>query len=181
MWPYAKNIIQLIFSPDHGWEDVAATSSPRRAFNLMTVLLVIAALSPLITLLYGSHAPTLLLWQSTVIIFAAYWATFFLGEFVLGLFLPRIAGGEELKGEIRSFSAYITGLLSLQVIINSLLPVSVAILQLWPIYIVIIIWRGMRLFDLPEEETGKFLLITVPTLILPSQIVLRLFYNAFAQ
>ena len=181
MWPYAKNIIQLIISPDHGWEDVAETSSPRRAFKLMTILLIIAALSPLCSLIYLEHPETLVIWQSTIIVFAAFWATFFVGEFVLGMFLHTLSEDEELNDSIRSFCAYVTGLLSLQVIIDSMLPIPVAILQLWPIYVVIIIWRGMRFFDIPEKHTGKFLLLTVPSLILPSQIIIRLFYSNFAQ
>lgn len=181
MWPYAKNIIQLVFAPDKGWEDVAATSSPRRAFRFMTMLLAVAALSPLCNLLYSSDVPRLLLWQSTVIIFTAYWSTFFIGEFVLGMFLPTDDDYNVTHATIRSFTAYITGILSIQVIIDSVLPLPVAILQLWPVYVVIIIWRGMSFFDLPERLTGRFLLVTVPPLILPSQIILRVFYSNFAQ
>lgn len=181
MWRYTKNIIQLIFSPDHGWDDIAVSSSPSRAYRLMTALLIVAALSPLIQLIYHPDADSLLIWQSVVIIFAAFWSTFFIGEFILGLFLPHISEDEISNGQIRSFTAYITGLLSLKVIIESILPISFAILQLWPIYVVIIIWRGMRFFHLPEQATGKFLLVSIPSLIFPSQIILWVFYNSFAQ
>lgn len=179
MWRYAKNLIQLIFSPDHGWEDIATSSSPSRAFKLMTVLLIVAAVSPLCRLLYVNHTSTLLICQSTVIIFAAFWATFFIGEFVLGLFLPQISDLENTRDRIRSFCAYITGLLSLQVILESVLPIPVAILQLWPIYVVVIIWRAMSFLKVTEAHTGMFFLITIPALILPSQIILRIFYSNF--
>lgn len=180
MWPYAKNIIQLIISPDHGWEDVAKSSSPTRAFRLMTILLIIAAISPLCRLFYVDHFSTLLIWQSTVIVFAAYWATFFIGEFVLGLFLPTVSDLDETEDRIRSFCAYITGLLALQVILESVIPIPVAILQLWPIYVVVIIWRAMDFLKVSEQATGKYFLITIPALILPAQIILRIFYSSFS-
>ncbi len=180
MWPYAKNLIQLIISPDHGWEDIAISSSPRRAFKLMTIMLIVAAVSPLCRLLYIDHSSTLLIWQSTVIIFAAFWATFFIGEFALGMLLPQISDIDNPKDRIRSFCAYITGLLSLQTILESVIPIPVAILQLWPIYVVVIIWRAMAFLQVSERETGKYFLITIPALILPSQFILRFFYSSFS-
>lgn len=182
MWPYLKNIIQLVFSPDHGWEDVAKSSSPQRAFKFMTVMLAIAALSPLCNLLYPECPPKLAIFQSIVIIFASYWATFFIGEFVLGNFLPRGNGYNVATDTIRSFTAYVVGLLSIQTIIDSILPLPVTILQLWPIYVVVIIWRGMMsFFNIPETLTGRYLLVTIPALVLPAQIIMRLFFSNFTK
>ena len=96
------------------------------------------------------------------------------------MFLPSISDLEETRSLTRSFCAYITGLLSLQTILESVIPIPVAILQLWPIYVVVIIWRAMAILEVPEAHTGKYFIITIPTLILPSQIIIRFFYSTFS-
>jgi len=181
MLAFLKNILQLIISPDNGWEDVVRVSSPRRAMRCMAWIVAVAAMSVFIQLLYSVHNPVMVLCQRSVIIVVSLWATYFIGDFIMTQWLPRINDGmydERLSWLLPSYAA---SLLSLQVILTNVLPLTFAILELWPIYVVIIMWRAMKVLELPEGATGKYLLVIIVAFIVPSQLLPRLFNMVIMQ
>ena len=70
---------------------------------------------------------------------------------------------------------YAISLLTIQTILSMLLPISFAILELWPIYVIIILWRAMKMLDIGTEKTGKYLALIIVAFIVPSQLVMRVF------
>ena len=181
MWKFAKNILQLIISPDNGWTDVAQGSDPKRAGRGVSWFIVLASLSVFVQLFYSRHVEAVKLFQEMVIVAVSFWATMFLADFMLRQWLPRINGGVVDERMTRLFVCYSVSLLSLQVFISNILPLTFAILELWPIYVVVIMWRGMKVLDVPDNATGKYLIAVIVAFILPSQLLLRGFNSLLLQ
>ncbi len=172
---YLKNIIQLVISPDNGWEDIDADRSSQRAFKGLLWMTGIAALSVFVQLLYAHHIPLVAMFQMVIVVMISYGATYFIGNSVVTSWLPRINGGVSDADRVHLFSAYSVSLLSIQTIVSNLLPITFAILELWPIYTVVIMWRAMAILDISVEATGKYLLAVILGFILPSQLLPRIF------
>lgn len=181
MWMFIKNIIQLIISPDNGWDDVSRVADPVRACRGMSWMITVAALSIFIQFFYSGHPSAMVLCQQMVVVLVSLWATFFVGDFVLTMWLPRMNDGVVDERVSRLFLCYTVSLLSLQIVLASILPLTFAILELWPIYVVVIMWRAMKVLDLPDKATGKFLLAVIVAFILPSQLLLRAFNSIILQ
>ncbi|MDE6154485.1 MAG: hypothetical protein K2G21_10120, partial [Muribaculaceae bacterium] len=109
------------------------------------------------------------------------WATFFVADFVLTMWLPRLNEGVVDERVSRLFLCYTVSLLSLQIVLASILPLTFAILELWPNYVVVIMWRAMKVLDLPDKAIGQFLLAVIVAFILPSQLLLRAFNSIILQ
>lgn len=176
MWRFFKNIVQLIISPDNGWEDIKLTSIPARAILGTLWSIAIAAISPWIKLLYNHDTSFIQLIQETIVTGVSFGLGYFLAGILMNTWIPMINGGEDIKDRITVFNSYIISLLSLQVLITSILPLSFAILTLWPLYIMIIAWRAMKFMDIEEKDAGKFMAASFVAVILPAILLNKLFY-----
>ncbi len=176
MWRFFKNIIQLIISPDNGWDDIKRTSVPARAVLGAIWSIGIATLSPWIKLLYSSDISWLRLIQESIIIGVSYGLAYFLAGILMNTWIPMINGGEDSKDRITIFNSYIISTLLVQVLITNVLPLSFAILSIWPIYVAVIIWRGMKYMEIEEKDAGKFITASIVALIGPAFLLYRLFY-----
>lgn len=181
MWMFVKNIIQLIISPDNGWDDVSRSATPARALRGMICMIAIAAVSVFVRMFYSAHAPGVVMCQQVVSVAVSFIATYFAADFILKAWLPRINEGVIDERMSRLFIYYTMSLLSLQVLFTNLLPLTFAILELWPIYVVVIMWRAMKVLDLPDEATGKYLFMVIVAFILPSQLLMRAFNSIVIQ
>ena len=181
MWMFIKNIIQLIISPDNGWDDVARGSNPVRARRGMSWMIAVAALSIFIQLFYSGHPAVMVLCQQMIVVFVTLCASYFFSDFILAMWLPRMNDVVVDERMSKLFIYYTISLLSLQIVLASILPLTFAILELWPIYVVVIMWRAMKVLDLPDKATGKFLLAVIVAFILPSQLLLRAFNSVILQ
>lgn len=180
MWRFFKNMIQLIISPDNGWEDVMRSSNPLKARYMMGWFIVIAALAGGISLLYPVHPPLLVLCQRAIAIFVVSWATVFFADFVITLALPRLDEGVMDPRNVSIMISYTVSLLAIQQLLSALIPMTFAMLELWPVYVVVILWRAMKSLELEPGVTGKYLLTVIIAFILPSQLLMRVF-NYFVQ
>lgn len=181
MLTYLKNMLQLIISPDNGWEDVDADRRSKRSARGLLWMVAVAAFSVFIQLLYARHMPLIAMFQSAVIVVITYGVTCFIGYSVVSLWVPRLNGGVLDTDRMRQFSAYSVGLLSIQTIVSNMLPITFAILELWPIYVVVIMWRAMAVLDMPGGATGKYLLAVILGFIVPSQLLPRVFNTVIMQ
>lgn len=175
MWTYIKNIFQLIISPDNGWDDIAAAGKSRGDVVSMGWMVMIAAASVFVPLFYTSHSPLLAMCQLFVAVNVSLWATYFIADNALSWVLPRLCDGVYDEKTAGTFTAYSVGLLSLQILLSDILPVTFAILELWPMYVVVIMWRGMKILDCQPAVTGKYLLLVILAFVGTSQLLLRIF------
>lgn len=177
MWRFYKNIIQLIISPDNGWEDIKQTSRPERALLGMIWMIIVVAVSPLLHYVYSSDASWFTVVKESIMIVISMGLTYFIAGMIMNNWIPRFNGGVEINEKVTIFDSYMTSLLSLQILITNILPLSFAILTLWPVYVAIIMWRGMTFMDLEPRSTGKYIAIVIISLIVPSQVLIKLFLS----
>lgn len=181
MLVYLKNILQLVISPDNGWEDIDKDRSSIRAFKGLVWMVSIAAISIFIQLFYSRHIPLVAMFQSVIAVLISCWATYVIGRSVMSSWIPRLNGGVADTELVGLLSAYSVSLLSIQIIITDIMPLTFAILELWPIYVVVIMWRGMSVLGIPVEATGKYLLAVILGFIIPSQLLFRVFNAVIMQ
>ncbi|MBD5180621.1 MAG: hypothetical protein HDT01_04910 [Bacteroidales bacterium] len=175
MWRFYKNIIQLIISPDNGWVDIQQTSIPQRAMLGAIWMIIVVAFSPLLHYVYGNDTMWLNVVKESIMILISMGLTYFIAGMVMNTWIPKINGGVENKDKVTIFAAYVTSLLSLQILITNILPLSFAILTLWPVYVAVIMWRGMHYMDVDARNTGKFMAVVILSLIVPSQLLIKFF------
>lgn len=176
MWRFFKNIIQLIISPDNGWDDINRTSIPARAQMGAIWCLCIATMSPWVKIIYYPDASWLSLIESSIITLISYGLTYYFAGLLMSLWLPRINGGIDSNSKIVIFNSYIISLLTFQVMVVNILPLTFAIFELWPVYVSVIMWRGMKCLDVEEQNAGKFIFLSIITLVIPALLLYKLFY-----
>lgn len=146
----------------------------------MAWMLILTALSAFVEIFYSPHVTVITILQNTIAVGVALAVTFYLGDFLMTIWLPRLNDGVSDERLSRLFSSYVVCLLSLQYMLGNILPLSFAILELWPLYVVVIMWRSMRMFDLREGVTGKFILAVIVAFVVPLQVLYRLFNSIIA-
>lgn len=177
MLTFIKNILQLIISPDNGWEDIKNEADSDRAFRGMSWTLVVSALACLIQVFYSGGATIAGQLQLAIVVVVAYWATYYVADFALTVWIPRINEGVIEPRNLKLFICYIVTLLSLQQLFTGLLPLRITILDLWPLYVLVIAWRAMKMLEIDTAKTERFLIINVVSFMLPSQLLIWVFKN----
>lgn len=179
MWQFFKNIIQLIIQPDNGWVDISETRRERPLWSMQWCFAIVA-LTSWVQLFYHARVSVVTVIQLMVMVYVSLWVAYFIGSYALSLFIPRVNDGVLDEERLNSFMACGMSLLSLQVMLGNLLPINYAILELWPLYVVVIMWRGKRYLEVPERKTGVFLAVVILSMVLPFEGLLKMFYSVIA-
>lgn len=181
MWLFVKNIVQLIISPDNGWDDIAESASHNRSLVGMAWTIFIAAATVYVQLCYAGHPSGIVLTQLFIGIMVSLWATYFIADFVLVQWLPRLNEGVLNDSIFKQLLPCSISLLALQPMLNNLLPINFAILELWPLYVLVILWRAMKVLDIDETQTVKYICCMLVAFVIPSRLLLKGFYNFILQ
>ncbi|MDE7472517.1 MAG: hypothetical protein K2M68_02915 [Muribaculaceae bacterium] len=177
MLKFIKNILQLMISPDNGWDDIKNGGDVSLAFKGMSWTIIVSALSCMLQLFYSDGITFSGQLQYAIVVIVAYWSTFYISEFALSVWLPRINDGIFDPERFKLLTCYAVSLLSLQQFLSGLLPLRFSILDLWPLYIMVIIWRAMKMLEIDVAKTERYLIITALSYILPSQLLMWIFNN----
>ena len=70
-----------------------------------------------------------------------------------------------------TFVTYSVALSSLQFLVQGVLPFTMAIVQLWPLYVLVIMWRGMDYLGIEHNRTVGYLLVVILSIIVPVQLI----------
>ena len=174
---FLKYLIQLIIAPVNGWEDIAGDGNRSRAIAMrgLSITLLIVALTSFTALFYKYDAGVVEVLQAAIVTYVLYWVTFFFADYIFTLYMPGITGSQVEEGQVKTYIAYNVAILSLVTLISNLLPFSFALIQLLPIYVGVIMWRGADYLGVPETKTGKFMMMSVCTVIIPPVLIGMLF------
>ena len=173
MLKFLKNILQLLISPDNGWDDIKEYG--KTAFGGMSCVIAVASVSCMFQLLYRDAYGFIEVLQHIIVSLVSYWVTFYISEFSLSLWMPRLCNGVFDPEILKTVVCYIISLLCVQTILQNVLPIEFAILTLWPIYVMVIVWRAMKILDVDLKNTEKYLLATATSFIAPSQLLIWMF------
>lgn len=165
---YIKNIIQLIFAPSRGWEDLAR--SDERHENEEAVLVynrcflpfaVVCAFSSFIRMLYSGGPDFLQALQAMLITFISLFLASQISRYGFMMYLPRlIKPGTTLRwGRAVNMIIYCLTFLGLITFIANLIKVRIAILNFLPFYGVFIIWKGWKYLGIEEKNEGVFMIL----------------------
>lgn len=175
---FLRDMFQLVLSPIKGWEDVAADKFNGRDLLIKGYIpfIAIASVTVLIKVVYSPEATLIVGLQQMVVCFVKYFVSYYLAAFVFTLFLPTCIEGELSMLKCQTFIIYGLALLALVNIIKNCIPVDLAISFVMPVYVLYILWRGLRYMNISFNGVGTFLLLVIFALIAPPY-ALQYFFN----
>lgn len=174
---FYKNLIQLFLHPTHGWEDVENdhidASIPAR--KGLFPLILLAALTVFVEPLYHSHVPLMKLIIRFVATISMYFPTYFLGSFLLTLFLGPSLTEPLDENRCRMLALYTIGLESALTVLYNCLPFLNAFLYFLPVYVAIIQWKALDYMHVRPERAGHYMMLAVLGVLIPPYIIYFLF------
>lgn len=167
MMHFLKYLFQLIISPSNGWEDIscAGTDPQKLAADGLYPLLGFASATAFCQLIYRPEISIGATLQNAIIIFAQYFVAFFLANYIMTSLLPSCIEGDINEKRVSTFLIYNLSLLALITIIENLTPIELSIVQFLPIIVAVVIWKGCRYMAVKEQQTGRFMIISILSVI----------------
>lgn len=166
---YLRDLLQLVIAPRKGWEDISADG-----FEVKTLftkgfipLISITALTVLVKWFYIADISVVALIQQTIVCFLKFFATYFIAGFLFTIYLPGCVDGEFSLTKCNIFILFGLGLIAIIDLIINVLPMDVAVAYIMPVYVMFIMWRGLRYMNIDFEGVGTFILLIIFALIIP--------------
>lgn len=177
MWSFLKHIFQLTLSPVHGWEDISAARSDvnRLLASGFYPLTALTSVSVFIALFYHEGLTLSALLSDAIITFVMFFLGYFFSSFILSVYLPKLSEGGYTEKRANTFIIYSLALLEIISIIQNCVPITLAITLFLPIYVGIIMWKGACYMNIPENNVGSFMLISIFGVLMPPYVLMFLF------
>lgn len=177
MWKFIKHIFQLTLSPANGWEDIAAaredvTRLQSGGFYPLTALTTV---SVFIAFFYHDGLTLSTMLTDAIVTFVMFFLGYFASSFILSIYMPRLAEGGYSERRCNTFVIYTLAMLEVIAIIQNCVPITLALTLFLPIYVGIVMWKGVRYMDVPAENTGKFMIVAIFGVLLPPYLLMFLF------
>lgn len=179
MLKFLKHILQLIISPAKGWEDVSSAGIDPRELTRRGLypLLAILAITCLIRPLYASIEYSLVeALQNAIVSFTVYFATLFIAGAAFSTFMPTLTENAGSNFKNQSFVIFCLGILITINIISNLIPGDLVILKILPVYVIFVMFNGVRYLDVTSSKIGHFMFLAVLSIAAPPYI-LSFFFN----
>lgn len=172
MLKYLRNIIQLIFSPTSGWEDLAESDlredesrgdiSIRMLFTTCFLpLITIVSLTSFLRMFYNGGPDFLQALQQGIIEFFSLFLSYYLAIYIFSLLLPRVIDQESPVDQRRGILLvmYSLSVIAIIYLLGNIIKVRLALIQFLPFYVIYIIWKGADYIGVPERNVGAFMLV----------------------
>lgn len=174
---YLRDAFQLVLAPVKGWEDISADSLDDNSLfkRGLLPLLVLTALTSFISLIFDADTSIVGVLQQAIITFLKYFATYYLSCLVFTLYLPSCISGEFSLKKCHTYIVYGITLLALVNIVENCIPVELAVLFIMPVYVLYILWRGLRYMSVSFNGVGTFIFITILSILMPPYLLQHLF------
>lgn len=174
---YLKYLLQLILSPVHGWEDIGAApqSQGEVASRGFYPLSAITALSVFAGKIFHPLRTLQELLIEAIITFVMFFLGYFFATFVLSTCIGPVVPGHTDERRCQLFSLYVMGMLELIAIIGNIVPITLAITWFLPVYVAVVMWKGAEFAGVKRENSGRFMLLAVPGVLLPPYILKLVF------
>lgn len=169
MLRFLKNILQLILSPLHAWEEISYEDiGPEHlAARGMYPLLGLVALSAFLHGLYQKAFEVGAQLQEAVGQFVALLATYYIGVAMFDTFVSRFSTKEVSTNKSRTIAIYIVALLAIIQIIDNVVPIEIIILQFLPLFAAIVLAKATTYLAIDKKKEGGYILFAIGALIIP--------------
>lgn len=180
MLQFLRYLSQLIISPAHGWEDIAARNeSPADiARNGFYPLSGLAACSVFAKLFYGGTKlhPLSGLIEEAIVTFVMFFASYFLASFCWMIFAGHFsARSEGTEKKQNTFIMYNLSLSALICIIGNCIPISLSLVQFLPLFILVVIWAGQTYVCVKQQSLLVFMVFATLTILVPPFVIYFIF------
>jgi len=159
MLKFLTELLQLILSPREGWEDLAKDNpDPERLLRTSYYpLLVVAAATAFLELVYDATASLSAVIIRSVAIFGAYFVAVYLAKLIFDVYLARLTTGE--TDMCRAFTLIIAslGMMVLFRIVANCLPWHLIVLDFLPLYVVLVLSKAYAYLGVAKREEIRFL------------------------
>lgn len=174
---YLKLMIQLLLSPKHGWEDIAYDDPSLRKLMVSGFVpwLVIAAATALVPFVYRDDYNVLMMIIAVMIMFLKYFVTYFIAGFLFQMFIPYLSKGAYNEKNCNTLIMMSIGLLALIGIIKNCVPVDMPVVNFFPLYVLLIMWRGNRFVKVPKINGWRYTALCFMSALLPPYLLQGLF------
>lgn len=173
---YFKNLLQLLLSPEAGWEDVSG-SMPRPSALARTGMLPLfaaAALSQLVALAYDRYAPADAAAIRAAGVFVSLLMAYFAGMAAFDALLPHMVEGEVNNRKTHSVVVYTMGLMALACMVPALLPVRLALNFILPIGVALVAMKAAAYLRLRPGKSGLLFLLCLCSMSMVTILVQQL-------
>ena len=175
---FLKNILQLLLSPLHGWEEVSRDGLAPEfiASRGLYPLLGLASVTYFVQGIYAVQFELVTLLQHSIAVFVSLFLSFFIGKLGLETFTARFVDTGKLNVfKTDTLSAYIIGILGIIQIVGNVLPVQTVLVYLLLGFVIIVIWKSSRYLDIAAEKELGFTAMATGALIVPKILLDVLF------
>lgn len=164
-----QNILQLVLSPQKGWEDIARSSVVPKQLRDRSVypLMALAAVTAPMQLLYHHELVWIEVLLRGLAILVAMFAGFFISNYSNDIFLQQYVGTEPDAERCQVMTCYAYGMLALSILLCNFLPVTVGLPVILPIGVGLILWKSENYLGIAPEHDMKFSIYVFLAIILP--------------
>ena len=177
MLHFLKHLLQLLISPENGWEDIShqGRDAKRLALEGLYPLLGITAISTFIGLFYDPDLNLTIALQGSIVTFVQYFVTYFIAIFIFSAYLGKYVEGELNEKRNMTFITYSIATLALIKIIENCIPIELSLLQFLPVYVAVIMWKGSRYMAIKRNKAGQYIILTITSIIIPVYLIKYIF------
>lgn len=173
MLNFLRNIIQLIFSPQKGWEDLDEDDYRRdgrkgdidvRRLYLRNFLplIIFCALTAFIRIPYEETVDFLKALQEVIIQFVSLFLAYHVAIYVFSCLTQRFLTHGTEKPDQRRLAIlvlYSISVIAMIFLLGNVIKVKLALIQFLPLYVIFIIWKGAHFVGISNEDIGPFMLM----------------------
>jgi len=172
MLKFLGNIIQLVFSPQKGWEDLEEddyrVDGRRGAIDIRRLytgsflpLVAFCALTSFVRMLFDGGPDFLGALQTSIIEFFSLFLSYHLAVYVFSWMMPRLVSDNAMPDQRRDaiMVMYCISVISLIFLLGNVIKVRLALIQFLPFYVIFIIWKGADFVGVSQRSIGLFMLM----------------------
>lgn len=179
---YLRNMLQLVFAPSRGWEDLEAEETGmdgegarRRALGIFHRCFLpiagVCAASRFVRLLYGDGGGVLGAVQGAIVAFVSLFLAAQFARWAMQIAMPQIMetrtepgsgeAGRSLwnRARVLELICYSLTFLGFVELLDNVVKVHIALLAFLPIYVVFIIWKGGAYLKVPPHNVLMYVII----------------------
>ncbi len=169
MLHFLKNLLQLILSPEHGWEEISfdGKEPDKLASEGMYPLFAIMGATSFVQ---GFYEPTFDVGQqlqSAMVKFVALLVAYFAGMALMEIFVGKMSTKDVSIKNTKTVALYIISLLAVIQIVENFVPVDFTVIKVLPLFLIIVVYHSMSYLSIDTSRAAHYVLATMAALILP--------------
>lgn len=176
---FLKYLIQLVLSPAHGWEDIAAESPQPRALmrSGLVPLLCLTAASEFCALFWERGVTVGAVAIRAMVDFGAYFVAVYVARLVFDVYMDRTISRHADPGRCNVLAVMAVGIMVLIQLVDNICPWHLILLRFLPVYAVLVLYKGAAYLDVPPQREISFLVLaTLATVVTPLAIYYLFFF-----